>query len=992
MKRKRESKNVYESTDDDIEEEPPKKKTDDPKKQIIMQEKLFYDKTYQETTNKNQETIKSLMSIYEKSQGLRYTYNMDIEIPEMVIVGPQSVGKSSFVNALLGRQFNMVKNEIGTICPIIIRMENDPTCEEPFCMFFKDEYPDQLEDKETPIDEVKYEIDKRSKKRQNKEKSKISAKPIILKIKYKECVNIVVYDTPGFRRRDVKDLGDDDFDDENISEKIEEMVMDIISSKNKTIVALQQSSTEWCDMDVIEKIKKVDLKLDRTIMIVTKFDQRSSGFLDKSSAQKYILNGINSLQIKEDRFFLVSFPFKQKTVNFTPNEYIEAMRNAYLKDMLKMRMNECDESHGINQIGFVRAREYLQNHMIQQYKQNLHLMHDKFCEIIIAEEKKLEESEFKLKQIAKVNVKQLVLFNLSLFCSNMKHVLDGDIHFKGIDCDLTNNNYKIDIDSIGMTSSNEWKKYLEKNNNHVFSKRNSFEKMLWCDDIWKESSSPIDPIRKLESEKKKSRKPIPKKIYNESSSDESSDDEKKTTPMVEKEDDDFSDILDDIEEDEPKPKSKKEKHTSSSSKDISIDMNQVSKKFEKLKIKMSDQSIYGNNQFQRLLRECSLVIRSKIFPMSSTREFDTIIPFSVHNHDLFEIKHVENQINFGSNTKNKALENETKRIEQMKKFDPYICKIVQSKSKKCLMPVVEIFVSRLEFLIDHTIDVNMKFLNFYLDKKDVFMSHYSNSSNKESSSWDQTFIYQTTDLVSLIMRHDKDEKISDVFNKHLKLQNVYSYFSQCVKDYKIKILSKMKDHMQNELEKMVHSLHDIIQINPRTIQPYIGKTDDSILYYMKWKETESQKTSNSFVENINSFLVEYVHHMNFLSNEPMKPDSSFVFYKKYFDGNIKQKPSISDHDQYILGNCHMVFEYVKNEFINQMINCYRNMVIDKMNNDLIEWLKNQIAMDYSDEMYEDMLGIEKKEIERQLKESREKIQKLKIERAKMNHQFVQHKI
>jgi len=996
QKRMRNFEHETENQEQSSKMEPSKKKTKEQQHQMLEQEKAFYDKVYHETTKINQETIKSLMNIYEKSQGLRLTYNMDIEIPEMVIVGSQSVGKSSIINALLGVQFNLVASEIGTVCPIIIRMENDPEYDEPFCMFFKDDVPDELESKETPIDQVAKEIEKRSQKRQLEEKSKISSVPIVMKIKYKECVNIVVYDTPGFRRLDISDSKDrEQFGDENISQKIEDMVMGIISKQNKTIVALEQSSNEWCSMDIIDKIKKVDPELDRTIMIMTKFDQRSSSFRNPLSAQSYILNGINSLGIKQERFFLVSLPHKTKTVEYDSVEYLKSMKGCYLKDIIKMKLNDCDESHGIEQIGFVRARQFLQNYMIDQYKNNLHKMYDKFSEIILCEEEKLRESEVKLEQIKEVNVRELVLFNLSLFCSNIKHVLDGNIYSEGIDSSKVYEEYKIDPKSIGMTSIGEWKKYLEQTNNSEHLKFGSLEKVLWCNSIWKDTISPVDPNKKKIEPQNKHKKNQSKRYERVmSDSDYSSTDEhtkSSDTSSTSVEDvDDFSEIL---EEEKPKPKNKTQKHVKKTLVETTpINMVQVCSKFDHLKIKMSDQSIYGNNQFHRLLRECSLVIRSKIFPMSSTNEFNSAIPSSVHNHDMFESKNSYNDQPSSLKTSDVALENETKRIEQMKKFDPYICKIVQSHSKKCLMPIVEVFVNRLEFLIDHTIDVNMKFLNFYLEKKDVFMSHYKSQSSKNS--WNQIFISQTSNLLSLIMRHNKNGKDTNVFNKNLNLKNIYAYFSDCVKQYKTEILRRMKDHMENELETMVNSLYELIQLNPFTIHPYIGRTDNSILYYMKWKDGNNKKKMDDdpLNDQVNSFLIEYVHHMNFINREPLSTkgtnSSSFMQYTKYFDQMIQEKPSISEEDQYVLKNCHMVFEHVKNEFINLMIRCYKNIVIDKMNEDMIKWLNNHICTTYKDDLYESMLGIQKKDIEKQLIESKQKIKKLESQRTKMNQQFV----
>lgn len=1008
MKRSREIDIISDASDAII--EPPAKKLDKKTitKQIFSEENTFYETFYSQTTTKNQEIIKSLLSIYEKNQGLRLTFNMDIVIPELVIIGSQSVGKSSFIDALLGRKFNMVKSQIGTVCPIIIRMENDATYEEPFCMFYKDDKPDELEETDVHIDAVSEHIEKRSKKRQKEEKSIISPKPIILKIKYKECVNIIVYDTPGFRRRNVDDtdMEEDYLADENISEKIESMVMDIISDKSKTIVALEQSSIEWCDMDIIEKVKKVDPKLDRTIAIITKFDQRSTSFTDSDSAQKYILSGVKSLGIRKDKIFFVSLPFGSNVIDIKPKEYLDLMKKSYLKDMINVRLFECKPEHGIHQIGFVRARDYLQNHMIDQYKSNLKSMHEKFCDIISSEEEKTKECETKLKDISHINIRQLIFYVLSLFCSNIEHVLKGDIHFKVIESNETNQEFGIDIQSIGMSSIEEWEKYFNDNMESfekpkrktldAFGEKKYQTNSLWCDKIWGHiETSPVNILKKTITPV------VSKKRKSKTKDDDSSSSDSDTSISIEsdKKVDDEEEFLRTISfysEEEEKKKStlKKPKEIPIT---LPINPKDIIKKFEDLKIKTCDQIIYGNNQFERLMRECALVVRSKILPICSISEINTIVHQSVYNHDLFEGKGFGKELH--TKPSSEDLENATKRIEQMKKFNPYICQIVQSKSKQCLMPVIDTFIKRFEYLIDHTIDVNMKFLMFYLKKKDVFMSHYKKkydqNNNNYRNEWNENFVYQTSDIISLITRHKKnDEDEENILIKHLNLKNVYDYFSKCAKMYKTKILNQMKDDMENEFEAMVNSLYEQIEMNPRTLQPYIGKIDNSILYYMKWKDQKYKlsKKGEKSDNMVNSFLIEYIHHLNNVVDSKKMDKSAFQTYSNFFE---KQIPENSDHhkisqtEEYILGNSHMVFEYVKNEFINQMIRCYKNMVVDKINLSFINWLKNEISSTYNDEFYENMLGIEKRKIQKELEELKKKIEKLKIQKQKMIDQFAE---
>jgi hypothetical protein len=159
----------------------------------------------------------------------------------------QSDGKSSFIEALLGFQFNIVesgnllifflkffKKEIGTRRPLIIRMQNNPEMLEPEIFFSKEDWK-QYDDKPCPASEVEKEIKKRTFEVCGTDK--ISHKPIILKVEYKDAANLTVYDTPGFRKSDKDPFG----------KEIKKMVLKYISKKSRTIVCLEQATVEWCN-------------------------------------------------------------------------------------------------------------------------------------------------------------------------------------------------------------------------------------------------------------------------------------------------------------------------------------------------------------------------------------------------------------------------------------------------------------------------------------------------------------------------------------------------------------------------------------------------------------------------------------------------------------------------------------------------------------------------------------------------------------------------
>src|SRR5690349_5727949 len=117
-------------------------------------------------------------------------------------------------------------------------MINDSAATEPECRFRKEapaEMEDPWESNDTPVHRLVEEIVRRTNERAGNSGDRVSAVPIILRVKYCQCANLTIYDTPGFR------LGGDP----QLSKDISDMVFQLIAPKNRIIVCLEQSTVEW---------------------------------------------------------------------------------------------------------------------------------------------------------------------------------------------------------------------------------------------------------------------------------------------------------------------------------------------------------------------------------------------------------------------------------------------------------------------------------------------------------------------------------------------------------------------------------------------------------------------------------------------------------------------------------------------------------------------------------------------------------------------------
>eukprot|EP00761_Pharyngomonas_kirbyi_P008949 gb/GECH01008962.1/.p1 GENE.gb/GECH01008962.1/~~gb/GECH01008962.1/.p1 ORF type:complete len:869 (+),score=229.05 gb/GECH01008962.1/:1-2607(+) len=293
---------------------------------------------------------KELYQSFNDLQGIARQLNMNFEFPEIVVVGMQSDGKSSFVEALLGFQFNMIDTQLGTRRPLILQMINDPSIDEPHCVFWK-EGGSSLENKPTPVSKLEEEIKNRTDALIGPRE--VSSVPIILRVKYKYCANLTIYDTPGFRR------GEQD----PMSDKIAEMVLELMRPKHRIIVGLEQSTVEYCNTLVRPIIKKVDPSFSRTVFIITKFNNRCNQFKDDEEANQYL-----SADEVEICPYFMSLPSGPDTRDLSRDEFKDKMLEVYLEDYRKLCWLGFDEKRFRPKIGIFHIKQALEKKLNTEYR------------------------------------------------------------------------------------------------------------------------------------------------------------------------------------------------------------------------------------------------------------------------------------------------------------------------------------------------------------------------------------------------------------------------------------------------------------------------------------------------------------------------------------------------------------------------------------------------------------------------------------------------
>ncbi|KAL9642473.1 hypothetical protein ABK040_011040 [Willaertia magna] len=346
-----------------------------------------------------------------------------IQVKDNIIVGMQSDDKSSFVEALLGFQFNTVESQIGTRRPLILQMINDPKAEQPICYFIKENVTTELEEQPTPVHLLEKEIKERTEKLCGN--TNVSDKPIILKVNYQYCANLTIVDTPGFRKGEKDPL----------AEKINICVTSYIKQPNTIIVALEQSTVEWCNSQVRPIIKQYDPNFKRTVFVITKFNNRLNQFSTEQETNGYLAtdNKIKDLS----KVFYISLPSGYGIRNLAENDFKKRLVEVYLKDYKKLCQVGWDEKKFKLNLGFFNLKSYLEKLLNNKYISSSDTALKLLNQQVDDNNNELQKLETLLKDFNLEKIKDQTLNITNAYITNVVDALHGTTQFKNIKCGLT---------------------------------------------------------------------------------------------------------------------------------------------------------------------------------------------------------------------------------------------------------------------------------------------------------------------------------------------------------------------------------------------------------------------------------------------------------------------------------------------------------------------------------------------------------------------------
>ncbi|XP_046565196.1 interferon-induced GTP-binding protein Mx-like [Haliotis rubra] len=234
--------------------------------------------------------VRPLIDLVDKLRG--YGLDRDINLPAVAVIGDQSAGKSSVLEAISGVQLPRGTG-IVTRCPLEMRMKHSEDEDKwEGKIMYKDKHDElhkeDIQDRESVGDLVRKAQDEMT----DCEKG-ISDDLITLEVTSSDVPDLTLIDLPGIARNAVKGQPVD------IEKRIKDMIRKYIRRQETIILAVLQCNVDIATCEALKMAKEFDEEGRRTLGVLTKPD-----LLDKG-AENGVMRILNNMEFSLSKGYII---------------------------------------------------------------------------------------------------------------------------------------------------------------------------------------------------------------------------------------------------------------------------------------------------------------------------------------------------------------------------------------------------------------------------------------------------------------------------------------------------------------------------------------------------------------------------------------------------------------------------------------------------------------------------------------------------------------
>jgi len=332
---------------------------------------------------------------------------LDFPIPQFILIGKQSVGKSRLIEALAGETFNFISGTLGSRRPTVLEFRNVSEYTESRWLIFNRE-SDNWEAR--PTSEVMRYLGEMH------ESLGLSVSDIAVNVRIESahCCDMQIIDLPGFR-----DFAMDD-EKQKLAEKIQSLVTGFMEDKKNVMLCVEEAG-DAANLSTLTKCKKYDPKFERTILIRNKLDKYYRDLTSENVGEW--LKGFGDLPDKLPRFALTLPNWKDG--EHPPKPFVEMRADADTQDIAQIKAKGGEKM--ISTIGYSNFANYVGNKLERMFAEAIVPVMNKVADLkekIELEKQTLEDViDYSNPRILENNVREAGMS----FGRSLQHVMEGFI-------------------------------------------------------------------------------------------------------------------------------------------------------------------------------------------------------------------------------------------------------------------------------------------------------------------------------------------------------------------------------------------------------------------------------------------------------------------------------------------------------------------------------------------------------------------------------------
>lgn len=185
--------------------------------------------------------------------------DISFPVPQFILIGRQSVGKSRLLESLAGEQFNFVSGSLGSRRPTVLEFRN-MTVLSSSRWFVLEKSSNRWVDH--PLSQVMKIIGEAHESLG----ATVCKEPVYVRVESPVCVDMQIVDLPGFREFAL------DADKKDLKDQIEALVTSFMKDERNVMLCVEEAG-DAANLSTLARCKQLDPKFERTVLIRNKLDK-----------------------------------------------------------------------------------------------------------------------------------------------------------------------------------------------------------------------------------------------------------------------------------------------------------------------------------------------------------------------------------------------------------------------------------------------------------------------------------------------------------------------------------------------------------------------------------------------------------------------------------------------------------------------------------------------------------------------------------------------